>query len=277
MKESDSPVIDKNEFDSIIAMITFQTGIVPRESHKTGIMNFIEKRVKEIDLGGLPYHSYLRLNKEEFDVLVNAATVNETYFFREEAQFSLLKEKLFPEIRARLSTAPVRIWSAAASSGEEIYSLYLLAQSLGIKSECIASDINSEVLEKCRLGHYASSTAKKIDGAKFNYLLAPFQSADKSVTFPPELCSKIERRQLNLSSRDEIFPKNINVIFMRNVFIYFTMEMRGQILNKIVNESLCEGGYLFVSMSEIASIDPKILPKNLEKCSDGKVFYFRKK
>ena len=277
MVESERPVIDKNEFDSIIALITFQTGIVPRESHKTGIMNFIEKRVKEIDLGGLPYHSYLRLNKEEFDVLVNAATVNETYFFREEAQFSLLKEKLFPEIRAKLATAPVRIWSAAASSGEEIYSLYLLAQSLGIKSECIASDINTEVLEKCRRGLYSPSTTKKVDGAKFHYLLAPYQAIDKSVTFPPELCSKIERRQFNLCSKDETFPKNENVIFMRNVFIYFTMEMRCQILHKIVDESLSQGGYLFVSMSEIASIDPKIVPKNLEKCSDGKVFYFRKK
>ena len=277
MSESDTPVIDKNEFDSIIALITFQTGIVPRESHKTGIMNFIEKRVKEIDLGGLPYHAYLRLNKEEFDVLVNAATVNETYFFREEAQFCLLKEKLFPAIRAKLATAPMRIWSAAASSGEEIYSLYLLAQSLGIKTECIATDINTDVLEKCRRGEYAPNTTKKIDGAKFNYLLAPFQKVDKSVAFPPELCNKIERIQLNLCSEDQKFPEKVNVIFMRNVFIYFTMEMRRKILEKIVNESLCEGGYLFVSMSEIASIDPKIIPKNLEKCSDGKVFYFCKK
>ena len=277
MSESDTPVIDKNEFDSIIALITFQTGIVPRESHKTGIMNFIEKRVKEIDLGGLPYNAYLRLNKEEFDVLVNAATVNETYFFREEAQFSLLKEKLFPAIRAKLATAPMRIWSAAASSGEEIYSLYLLAQSLGIKTECIATDINTDVLEKCRRGEYAPNTTKKIDGAKFNYLLAPFQKVDKSVAFPPELCNKIERMQLNLCSEEQKFPEKVNVIFMRNVFIYFTMEMRRRILEKIVNESLCEGGYLFVSMSEIASIDPKIIPKNLEKCSDGKVFYFCKK
>lgn len=153
--------MDENEFLSIIALITSQTGIVPRESHKIGIRNFIEKRMKEINLGGLPYHSYLRLNKEEFDILINAATVNETYFFREEAQFSLLKDKVFPEIRAKLATSPMKIWSAAASSGEEIYSLYLLAQSLGIKTECLASDINTHVLEKCSKGEYASNTTKK--------------------------------------------------------------------------------------------------------------------
>lgn len=269
--------MDEKEFLSIIALITSQTGIVPRESHKIGIRNFIEKRMKEINLAGLPYHSYLRLNKEEFDILINAATVNETYFFREEAQFSLLKDKVFPEIRAKLASSPMKIWSAAASSGEEIYSLYLLAQSLGIKTECLASDINTHVLEKCSKGEYASNTTKKIDGAKFHYLLAPYQKIDKSILFPAEVCSKIERKQINLCSEKEDFPKNVHVIFMRNVFIYFKMEMRKQILDKIVNESLCNGGYLFVSMSEIASIDTKIIPKNLKKCSEGKVFYFRKK
>ncbi|WP_027727556.1 protein-glutamate O-methyltransferase CheR [Treponema sp. C6A8] len=269
--------MDESEFLSIIALITAQTGIVPRESHKIGIKNFIEKRLKEIDTQGLPYHSYLRLNKEEFDLLINAATVNETYFFREEAQFQLLKDKIFPELRAKLGTSPMRIWSAASSSGEEIYSLYLLAQSLNIKSECIASDINSSVLEKCRAGLYASSTTKKIDGAKFHYLLAPFQKADKSVSFPAAVSNKIERKQLNLSDQAAVFPKDLSLIFIRNVFIYFTMEMRRQILEKIVNESLNSGGYLFVSMSEIASIEKSIIPKELEKCSDGKVFYFRKK
>ena len=63
---------------------------------------------------------------------------------------------------------------------------------------------------------------------------------------------------------------------MRNVFIYFTMEMRKQILDKIVNESLNSGGYLFVSMSEIAQLDSTIVPENLEKIADGNVFYFHK-
>ena len=269
--------MDQNEFSSIIDLITSQTGIVPRESHKIGIKNFIEKRINEIELGGLPYSAYLRLNKAEFDILINAATVNETYFFREEAQFSLLKEKLFPELRAKLGTNALRIWSAAASSGEEIYSLYLLAQSLGIKTEAFASDINTSVLEKCAKGQYSPATLKKTDGTKFHYLLANYQNVDKSVDFPPELCKKIERLQINLSDENANFPKNQHIIFMRNVFIYFTTEMRRQILEKIVNKSLCEGGYLFLSMSEIASIDSSILPKNLKKCSDGKVFYFQKK
>lgn len=269
--------MDNKELEDIIALITKQTGIIPRESHRSGIQNFIEKRKKEIDLNGLDYYNYVFLNKKELDFLLNHATVNETYFFREETQFTLLKTKILPELRSKLGIAPVRIWSAAASSGEEIYSLYLLASSLNIKTECIATDINTTVLEKCESGVYTPNSVKAVDGAKFHYLLAPYLGKDKEVILPKEICSKIERRQLNLSKADALFPKDVNLVFLRNVFVYFTVEMRRAIIQKIVNDALAPDGYLFVSTNEIAAIDAAILPKGLEKCSDGNVFYFHKK
>jgi len=269
--------MDEKEFEEIIALISKQTGIIPRESHRSGILNFIEKRKKEIDLNGLEYYNYVCLNKAEMDLLLNNATVNETYFFREESQFNLLKTKLFPDMRAKLGTSPVRIWSAAASSGEEIYSLYLLASSLGIKTECIATDINTNVLDKCETGNYKSNSVKAVDGAKFHYLLAPYLTKDNKVIIPEAISSKIDRRQINLSKADSIFPRNINLVFIRNVFVYFTVEMRKAILQKIVDDSLAADGYIFLSMNEIATIDSTIIPKGIEKCSDGNVFYFHKK
>ena len=265
------------ELADIISLISKRTGIIPRESHKSGIKNYIEKREKEIKLNGLDYYNYVCLNKEEMDNLLNNATVNETYFFREEAQFLLLKSKILPELHSKLALNPLRIWSAAASSGEEIYSLYLLAASLGIKTECTATDINTTVLSKCEAGKYKSNSVKAVDGSKFHFLLTPYMNNDKEVTLPHEITSKIDRRQLNLSKNDSIFPRNIHLVFIRNVFVYFTVEMRKIILQKIVDESLAPGGYLFLSMNEIATIDASILPKGLEKISDGNVFYFHKK
>ena len=265
------------ELTDVISLITKQTGIIPRESHISGLKNFIEKRKKEIKLNGLDYYNYVCLNKQEMDFLLNNATVNETYFFREELQFQLLKAKILPELHVKLAMNPVRIWSAAASSGEEIYSLYLLANSMNIKTECFATDINTSVLDKCAGGEYKTNSVKTVDGMKFNYLLQPFLNEDKTVTIPPEITSKIERRQINLSKANSIFPKNINLIFIRNVFVYFTVEMRKTILQKIVDDSLAPDGYLFLSMNEIATIDVSVLPKGLEKCSDGNVFYFHKK
>ena len=268
--------MDDKEFTDIISLISKVTGIIPRESHKSGIKNFIEKRKKEINLNGLDYYNYVYMNKQEMDLLLNNATVNETYFFREESQFLFLKNKVLPELHAKLALNPLRIWSAAASSGEEIYSLYLLASSLGIKTECIATDINTSVLEKCAGGEYKANSVKAVDGVKFHYLLAPYMK-DKQVSLPQEIRNKIERRQINLSKADSIFPKNIHIVFIRNVFVYFTVEMRRAILQKIVDECLAPDGYIFLSMNEIATIDYTILPKGLEKCSDGNVFYFHKK
>jgi chemotaxis protein methyltransferase CheR len=269
--------MDDKEFTDIISLISKQTGIIPRESHKSGIKNFIDKRKTEINLNGLDYYNYVCLNKEEMDVLLNHATVNETYFFREESQFQFLKTKIMPELHSKLALNPLRIWSAAASSGEEVYSLYLLATSLGIKTECIATDINTTVLQKGAEGKYKPNSVKAVDGAKFHYLLSPYMNMEKEVTFPKEITSKIDRYQINLSKAESIFPKNVHIVFIRNVFVYFTTEMRKAILQKIVDESLAPGGYLFLSMNEIGTIDSSILPKGIEKCSEGNVFYFHKK
>ena len=269
--------MDDKEFTDIISLISKQTGIIPRESHKSGIKNFIEKREKEINLNGLDYYNFVCLNRQEMDILLNHATVNETYFFREESQFQFLKTKILPELHKKLGLNPLRIWSAAASSGEEIYSLYLLASSLGIRTECIATDINTTVLEKGAEGKYKPNSVKAVDGAKFHYLLSPYMSVEKVVAFPPELTSKIDRRQINLCKSDSVYPRNIHLVFIRNVFVYFTTEMRKAILQKIVDDSLASDGFIFLSMNEIATIDSTILPKGLEKCSEGNVFYFHKK
>ncbi len=269
--------MDDKEFTDIISLITKQTGIIPRESHKSGIRNFIDKRKKEIKLNGLDYYNYVCLNKKEMDILLNHATVNETYFFREESQFLFLQNKVLPELHAKLGMNPLRIWSAAASSGEEIYSLYLLASSMGIKTECIATDLNTTVLEKGTEGKYKQNSIKAVDGVKFHYLLSPYMNSEKEVSIPEDITSKIDRRQINLTKKDSIFPRNIHLVFIRNVFVYFTVEMRQEILQKIVTDSLAPGGYIFLSINEIATIDTSILPKGLEKCSDGNVFYFHKK
>ena len=273
--------MDEQIFQNIISLITKQTGIIPRESHKSGIQNFITRRCGELNLKDFrEYYDYLKIEPDEFIAFINGATVNETYFFREEAQFSFLKEKVFPSFLQNNignSFNPLRIWSAAASSGEEIYSLYLLATYLNVKTQCIASDINTAVLEKCQKGEYTPNSIRNLDGAKFHVLLDKFKNKDGSIVFPKEISEKIERRQINLSKPESIFPRNVHIVFLRNVFIYFTMEMRKSIFEKIVNDTLADGGYIFLSMSEIASIDSSIIPGKLEKCCDGKVFYFRKK
>lgn len=270
--------MDENVFEQIIKLITLRTGIIPRDSHRTGIKNYIDKRLLEKNLSGSysDYYQLLQSNRDEMINLINSVTVNETYFFREEAQYQLLQSKILPELRTKNPGKRLRIWSAACSSGEEIYSLFLLAEAMGIKTECLASDINTKVLEVCENGKYKKNAVRTVDGAAFHHLLQPFRKEDGSFEIPHKICSGITRVQLNLSRLTD-FPKNQDIVFIRNVFIYFSAEMKMQILKKITDESLVPGGYLFVSMNEVASIDAAQLPLELEKLADGKVFYFRKK
>lgn len=273
--------MDEQIFTDIIELITQRTGIIPRDSHRTGIKNYIDKQLKAAPADNSYPHTYeeyfnsLQGNQEEMINLINSATVNETYFFREEAQFQLLQSKVFPMLAAGSPTKRLRIWSAASSSGEEIYSLLLLADAMNIKTECIASDINTRVLDTCAKGVYKKNAIRTVDGAAYHHLLEPYKLAGGGFELPKKITDRITRKQINLSRLTD-FPKNQDIIFIRNVFIYFSTEMKKAILAKIAEEALAPGGYLFVSMNEVASIDIIDLPAGLEKAADGKVFYFRK-
>ena len=269
--------MDDQEFATIIELITLRTGIIPRDSHITGIKNFVNKRLNEI--GAKDISTYYRLlgeSDEEMISLINSATVNETYFFREEAQFQLLQSKIFAELLKQSPIKRLRIWSAACSTGEEIYSLLLLADAMGINTECVASDINTKVLTTCNDGKYKKRAVRSVDGEAFHYLLEPYKLSGGGYEFPVDIRRRVSCQQINLSKLED-FPKNQHLIFLRNVFIYFSSEMKKQILTKIARESLVPGGCLFVSMNEVASVDAMEIPPELEKVSDGKVFYFRKK
>ena len=280
--------IQEKDFSEILNLITSRTGIIPLESHKIGIKNYIKKRVFELqlvsdeNLAMSEYKNYLLLNFEEVENLINSSTVNETYFFREEGQFLLLKNKILPELHLKTIGQPLKIWSAACSSGEEIYSLLLLAKSMGIRAQCVASDINTQVLKKCAEGSYKQTSVKSVDGKSFKNLLEPYLQEDSSIIFPKEIRQEVDFRKINLSKifqtqNDEKLPENQNIIFIRNVFIYFDLEMKKKILEKIAQDCLADDGYLFVSINEVAAIEKSIIPKNLEKCVDGKIFYFHKK
>ena len=270
--------MDEESFEKIIDLITQKIGIIPRESHKTGIKNFLDKRIvelKEREGEDFDYYEFLTNDTDEMMNLINSATVNETYFFREEAQFDLLKAKILPYIKSK-TIMPIRIWSAASSSGEEIYSLLLLAISMGVRTNCTASDINTKVLDVCRNGQYKKNAVRTVDGAKYKELLDPYMQDDGTFVLPKEVRDKVTLKQINLSKMTDL-PKNQDIVFLRNVFIYFSQDMKKQILQRIADEAMAPDAYLFLSMNEVASIDSSIIPKNLEKVSDGKIFYFHKK
>lgn len=275
--------IRDTELDPLIELITLRTGIIPRTSHREGIRNYLSSKIDEMGLPSvLAYQVLLRKDRELFAELINESTVNETYFFREEKQFQFVRSRLFPWWQAKFGSQPIRIWSAACSYGEEAYSLALLAKSCGMRAHITASDINTAVLNHCAEGVFNASSMRVGDGVSFQGLLLPFKTENAKIVFDDEIRSYITTRQINLAeidspATDMILPKMQNIVFLRNVFIYFSQELRARILQTIADKCLNPGGYLFVSMSEIAQIDASIMPKSLEKVAEDNVFYFHKK
>ena len=273
--------LTQEELDSLIALLTQRTGIIPRSSHLEGIKNYIEKKLTEKGLSVPEYKTKLFVDGGLFSELINESTVNETYFFREEKQFILLRDRIFPMWKATCGSLPVKIWSAACSYGEEAYSLALLAKSCGVNAMITASDINSQVLEHCRAGVFKDSSIRSVDGSSFKNLLMPYQKEGK-IQFGSEIRNCITTREINLSKIDEmktevLLPKNQNIVFLRNVFIYFSQNLRLKILNSIAEKCLADGGVLFVSMNETAQINFNEISPLLEKVMDGSIFYFKKK
>ena len=279
---TDKTEITEEILDSFISMLTSYTGIIPRASHREGIKNYITKKLSDTHLSVPEYLEQLKIKPEFFTEFVNQSTVNETYFFREEKQFALLKEVIFPKWRLNNSGKEIKIWSAACSYGEEAYSLAVVALNCGLKPVVFASDINSEVLEHCKSGVFLGTSLRSVDGVLYQNLITQYRREDGRVAFPENIKNCIKTSILNLSEIDSpqnlfLLPKQQNIIFIRNVFIYFSLELRKMILKIIAEQCLADDGYLFVSMNEIAQLDSSIVPSSLEKIVNGNIFYFHKK
>ena len=274
--------VNDEQLEPVMELIRSRTGICARGGHRDGIRKYIERRLDALNLSMQTYSARLMTNEREFSLLVNESTVNETYFFREEKQFAFIRDRVFPAWISERAGEPMRIWSAACAGGEEAYSLALLAKSCWIKSVVTASDINTDMLEKCGAGVYRPSSQRTGDGILFQHLLAPYRRSDGSVAFSDEIRSRVETRRINLAELDSpraraAAPKGQNIVLLRNVFIYFEPQLRARILRAIAETCLADGGFLLVSMSEIAQIDSSSLPPGLERLMDGDVFYFHKK
>ena len=275
-------LITEDILDTFISMLTAYSGIVPRASHREGIKNYINKKLSETKWSVKDYQSKLSTDDKLFSEFINESTVNETYFFREEKQFALLKDKIFPKLKNGCPGKEIKIWSAACSYGEEAYSLAVMALNCGLNPVVFASDINSEVLEHCKSGIFLGTSLRSVDGVMFQNLVTPYRREDGKVAFPENIKKRVSTKLLNLSEIDSpenliMLPKNQNIIFIRNVFIYFSLELRKKILHTMAKNCLADDGYIFVSMNEIAQLDSSIVPESLEKVMDGNIFYFHKK
>jgi chemotaxis protein methyltransferase CheR len=180
--------------------------------------------------------------------VVEAMTTNETSFFRALHPFELLKKNVLPElIKRRAPLRQLNIWCAAASSGQEPYTILMLLREnfpelLSWKLTFIASDISKEMLDRCREGCYSQLEVNR--GLPAPLLVKYFQKIGTEWQIKEELRRMVDFRQINLAQSWPLFS-SMDVIFMRNVLIYFDIGTKKAILAR-VRKSLKPDGYLFL-------------------------------
>ena len=244
-----APVLSEAEFREFQQMIFSVAGIHMQASKRTMVAGRLSKRVKALNLGSYSaYWQYLRRDAAEKQIAVDLLTTNETYFFREPRHFELLKDRILP---GHFRRHPFRLWSAACSSGEEAYSAAMvLSDTLGkSRWEVLASDISSQVLTRAKAGCYPMTRTDKIPQECLKrHCLRGIGEAEGSLMVDPALRAKVNFRQINLNTK---LPDVglFDVIFLRNVMIYFNAETKQQIVARL-QACLRPGGYLIIGHSE---------------------------
>lgn len=249
-------------------------GISIAASQVNNLQIHIEKKAAARNITPLSFCQELKPYSADFDEIINLVTVNETYFFREEAQFDFLKKEVFPKYMGRKLT----IWTCCCSTGEEAISLLALALSMNVNLTIYASDIDDNALSVLKKGVYSVFSLRS-DGQKYHPLLEPYSTRnEREIIFRKDFLERIHTFRFNLIS-DFLsklpFYEDIDILFMRNVFIYFDKATRSFVTRKLTGRLKPEG-LLFFSMNEVGSIDEHIIPKNICKTNSGPVYYFVK-
>lgn len=245
---------DERDFARIRQLIYQRAGISLHEQKQAMVYSRLSRRLRET--GHSSFGSYLQWlenangpdGEQEWQAFINCLTTNLTAFFREEHHFPVLGEAL----KALGISRPIRIWCNAASTGEEPYSLAMCAiEALGANAplKILASDIDTTVLSKAQRGVYeAGSRGLSAERLKRHFLRGTGLQAGK-IRVKPEVAKLIEFRPFNLMSPSWALGEPFDIVFCRNVMIYFDAPTQRKVLERM-HAVMRPNALLFVGHSE---------------------------
>ena len=240
-------------FRQISQLMHAAIGLSFADSKKPLMMSRLTPRLRQLGLGG--FEDYLALISRpddggEFQMAVDLLTTNETYFFREPAHFELLAQEV---VQANLRTP--RIWSAAASFGDEAWSITMLLADLQQQGKVsgdwgvLATDISDRVLRSAQQAIYPADRLRGVSPERLRrHCLQGVDESAGLVQIHPRLHERVRFGQLNLCQPIERLGP-FDVIFLRNVLIYFDLPTKCQVVDRVLDQ-LRPGGLLFIGTAE---------------------------
>ena len=243
--------LSEAQFDRFRALIYRLAGIALAPHKRPLVAGRLHKRLRHY--GMTSYDAYFELisrpeGEAERQMMVDLLTTNETYFFRESNHFDFIRETV---CASRPDNQALRMWSAASSSGEEVYSLAMVAADrLGKQWSLLGSDISTRVLETARQGLYPISDIRNIPQKLLQaYCLKGVRSQAGFFLIDPELKQNISFRQINLHTQLPHDIGRFHLIMLRNVMIYFDNDTKRQVVARL-RQALLPGGYFIIGHSE---------------------------
>jgi len=244
------------EFNELRDIIQHNSGILFSDNKKYLIENRLSRRLA--DLNFTTFKDYIYNLKYDFKrhaeigILINLITINETSFLRERGQMDYLISTIIPELLKKKKS--IRIWSIPCSTGEEPYSLAILLTDAGLYSkasiEIIATDINSDVVDIAKEGNYRSSSFR---GCLDKFTENNFTLKDNIYKLNTDIKSKVKFNTGNVLNPTFVSSLGkLDIIFCRNMLIYFDMDSKKKTIN-MFELALNNDGHLFLGHSEILS------------------------
>ena len=258
MKESNKELSDV-DFKKLSDFIYFNYGIKLPIAKKVMLQSRLNARLRANNIDS--YRAYTEFvlsgkgGEAEIINMVDLVSTNKTDFYRESSHFDFMKEVVLPEHFEQFSERAFRVWSSASSSGEEAYTVaFVINEYLEGKRkfdyQIFGTDISTRILDKARTAIYPMERVDIVPLAqKKKYLLKGKDTSNPQVRIIPEIRSKTSFQRLNLMDENYDVPGVFDVIFCRNVLIYFDRETQEKVISKLCRH-LRKGGYFFLGHSE---------------------------
>jgi chemotaxis protein methyltransferase CheR len=257
----DNAAITNQEFSLFQKLIYRLAGINMADSKKPLLVGRLSRRLRHYGLER--FTDYYRLvtggdQAEELQLMVDLLTTNETYFFREAAHFDVLRD-----FAASRRGQPFRVWSGASSSGEEPYTIAMvLAETLGLRAQwdIVASDISLTVLERAKTGLYPMERGSGIPPELLKkYCMKGVRSQAGNFLVAESLRERVDFRQINLIAPDARDIGKFDVIFLRNVMIYFDNETKRKVIANMVPHLGADGLFIVGHSETLTGITDELV------------------
>ncbi|MFD2168115.1 CheR family methyltransferase [Thalassotalea euphylliae] len=268
--------LDDKSYHDFRTFLEQQCGIVLGENKQYLVKSRLAPLMSKFDvesLGELVKRTLSPMERQLRSAVIDAMTTNETLWFRDDYPFKLLKNQLLPEFAGQ--RAPLKIWSAASSSGQEPYSIamsvleYMQSKPGAFPGgvQIVGTDISNTMLEHCKYAHYDSlALARGLSAERKRQFFEPGDNGMMKVK--DNVKKLVSFRPLNLLNSYSLMGR-FDIVFCRNVLIYFAPEIKAQILSQI-HGVLNKDGYLFLGASEsLSGLNQKF---DMIRCNPGIVY-----